>query len=98
MFSIEELAAALFKSHGITTGLYQIGCSLRFAGATMSWQRFGSDGFFPTALVGIEAIGLKPADKPGEMVFDAAELLKPKPVEKKRVSPAKRKGPALSPK
>ncbi|WP_457325937.1 hypothetical protein [Roseateles sp. P5_E11] len=89
MFTIEELAAALFTCHGITTGLYQVGCSLRFAGATMNWQPMGSEGFHPTAMVGIEAIGLKPVDKPGVLVFDAGQLSRAKPAAKKRASPRK---------
>lgn len=79
MFSMAELAAALFKAYGITSGLWQLGCELRFSGTTAPWQEIGSSDkdSFPTAMIGIAGIGLKPADRPGVLVFDAAEVNPP---------------------
>lgn len=77
-----QIARVIFASEGITSGLWRIGVKVRFAGITMQFQEPNAPETpmmaMPVAASGIEAIALFPANEPGLMVFDAAELLLPK--------------------
>ena len=76
-----QIAKVGLASEGISTGLWRIGVKIRFAGMTMQFPDLSApDGLLamPVAASGIEGIALFPADEPGPMVFDAAELSLPK--------------------
>lgn len=86
MLSMAELASAIFKAEGITTGFWRLGCHLRFAGSTFGYEEAdGAVSYLPTGLVGVVGMGLTPVDGPGELVFNAAELTQParRPAAKK---------------
>ncbi|PSL86259.1 hypothetical protein C7T35_02080 [Variovorax sp. WS11] len=76
-FTWPDAAGALLAAQGITEGLWFVGVSLNFAGGVNPWKQepSGDMHFAPTGLVGIQALVIAPADGPGPMVFDAAELV-----------------------
>lgn len=76
-FTWADAAGALLAARGITEGLWFVGVSLNFAGGVNQWKQepSGDMHFAPTGLVGIQALMIAPADEPGPMVFDAAELV-----------------------
>lgn len=81
-FSWQQVAAALFRFHGVSSGLWRIGAGLRFAAANTGPNE---SEMMPSGVVGVEKLVLARADGPGPLVFDAAQLSKlaPSPSAKK---------------
>lgn len=91
MFSLEDVAYALMRQRGITEGLWRIGCTMRFGGVTLGWESGGNVDHLPTGMIGLTGIGLTPVNAPGELVFDAAQVLDgPARPAKKRASRARK--------
>jgi hypothetical protein len=76
-FTWADTAGALLAAQGITEGLWFVGVSLHFAGGINQWKQepSGEMHLAPTGLVGIQSLVIAPANVPGPMVFDAAELV-----------------------
>lgn len=73
-FPWAEVAVMLIKSSGITSGLWHVGA--RFGFAAINAGPVPAE-VVPTAVVGLQSVILSPAEAPGPLVFDAAELNKP---------------------
>lgn len=71
-----EIAAIIFASKGITSGLWRLAVKMRFAAMNMRIPESDNDGAtvlaLPTSMAAMEAIALFPSQKPGTMIFDAA--------------------------
>ena len=77
-FSLDEVAAALFARAGITSGLWRLAARLQFTGLTLNLQDSSEKhvrGPMPAGVVGVDGLALFAATKPGDLVFDAAEVL-----------------------
>lgn len=84
-----EIAAAVFQSLGIRTGLWRIGVKLQFAALTGDWQKEGGAAdSMPTGITGFAGLVLFPSAEPGPMVFDAD------PKSRARYPPSKPKASA----
>lgn len=77
-FPLQEVAAALFAKAGVTSGLWRLAARLRFSGLTVNLSdRDGAtvSGPMPAGVVGVDGLALFAATEPGDLVFDAAEVL-----------------------
>ena len=85
-FAWEDVAKALFVARGIESGLWRLGVKLQFAGVTSQWQSGPDDasGALPTALIGVEGVGLWSVEDPGPMVFSAGQHNPKRPAAKPR--------------
>ncbi len=82
VFGWAEIAAALIRSKGITTGWWRIGAQLRFGAITARMgepRREKNASATPTALVGFDALALFASTQGGDLVFDAANNCTPVP-------------------
>ena len=70
-FTHKEIAALLMKDADIHDGLWILGVTFTLAAANAGPDE-GS--MIPAAVVGVRSVELKKSDKPGPMIFDAAEL------------------------
>lgn len=72
-----EIAAIIFASQGITSGLWRLAVKMRFAALNMRVPEInqGETTFLalPTGIAAMEAIAIFPSEKPGSMIFDAAQ-------------------------
>lgn len=71
-FNWAEIAALLFQSRGIESGLWRIGVTLRLTGLNSGPS---DSAMLPSALVAFEKIGLLPVKSPDPMVVDASKAL-----------------------
>lgn len=85
-FDTEALVRAMMVSAGIKTGLWRFATKYRIGTVA---GHFGSteapDASLAALLAGLDRAALIPADKPGDLVFDAAMLLAKKDVGAKAV-------------
>lgn len=88
-----ELAAIIFASRGITSGLWRLAVKMRFAALNMRFPENINDVnnvlTLPTSVAAIEKIALFSAQTPGPMIFDAAELLSQAKLRDKPAAKAK---------
>lgn len=70
-FNFEEVATALFRQQGISSGtwLLQFGFGIGMANTGPSEELQ-----YPTTMIALQSIGLQKSDLPGPLVFDAARL------------------------
>lgn len=91
-----EIAAIIFASKGITSGLWRLAVKMRFAAMNMQFPEKDNDVttvlMLPTSMAAIEAIALFPSQTPGSMIFDAAHPLIPQ--AKLQAKPAAKAKPA----
>lgn len=78
-FDLASVAAALMRERGIKSGLWRLAAKMRFAALTLSL----GDGAkaptpMPTGTVSLDGLALFKADRPGDLVYDAADVLAPK--------------------
>lgn len=85
-----EIAAIIFASKGITSGLWRLAVKMRFTAMNMRVPESdnGEVTFLalPTGIAAMEAIAIFPSQKPGPMIFDAAQP--PIPQAKRIAKPA----------
>jgi hypothetical protein len=91
LFTFQEVAEALIKKRGLHTGIW--GISLEFGlGAANFNSKEGSKEVFPSAVVPVRSIGLRPATEENSLTVDASKVNpKGKAAKPKRASKDKRK-------
>jgi hypothetical protein len=70
-FDLKEVGELLIKKAGLTSGFWQIGVTFGFGAHTMGPS---PEEMKPSAVIGVLAIVLLKADKPGPLILDAAEV------------------------
>ena len=78
---MDELAALLIKSHGITSGLFNLTIELQIGVGAVGPN---PDALLPGAQFGISKIGLVRTESPGKNTVDAAKVNPPRKARRKK--------------